>query len=423
MLDQRSLINLLHQEADIAVGCTEPVMVALAAAKAREILGILPQMVDISVSSAVWKNARRVGLPGTAEKGLAMAAAMGLLAPVEAGQRLLAYLTPDQVQQAKKFILEGTIKVRVIGDKEGLYTRALATSKQHEVIVELKGNHKNFAALWLDGQLIGRQGEHLDLQLEALLAQDSQTLLKQVLSLPTEEINFLYQGANEILAFAREVEQGMREPLSSLVSFFRRPGTEVGGLAEQARTFTGIAVAERMAGATYPVLTCAGSGNQGILAAVPLLLMSQNLGADPKKITRALAVAHFTNMYLRAYTGKLSPLCGAVTGGAGVAAAICWLLGGSHEQIINAMQIILGNLCCIICDGAKESCALKISTAAVEAVRAGFMASQGAILESGTGIVGKKLEDTMELVRKVYQGGLGEIDYYLGKVDYLLSAC
>ncbi|WP_338817829.1 hypothetical protein MTCOM_13940 [Moorella thermoacetica] len=421
MLDQQTLINLLHQEADVAIGCTEPVMVALAAAKARDMLGTLPRLVDISVSSAVWKNARRVGLPGTGEKGLAMAAAMGLLAPVEAGQRLLAALTPEQVEQAKILVREGVIKVGVVAAKEGLYARAVARSNQHEAIVELNGSHKNFSALWLDGRMAGGAGENLNLKLEALLAQDCQSLLKQVLSLSPEELYFLYQGAEDILTFAREIHQGGRNPLSAMASFFRR--TESGGesLEVLIRNLTGIAVAERMAGATYPVLTCAGSGNQGILAAVSLLLAGQELRAGPESVTRALAIAHFTNMYLKAYTGKLSPLCGAVTGGAGVAAATCWLLEGSCQQIINAMQIVLGNLCCVICDGAKESCALKISTAAVEAVRAGYMACQGINLEAGTGIVGKKLEDTMELVRKVYQGGLGEIDYYLGKVDYLLS--
>ncbi|QGP93908.1 hypothetical protein MGLY_33320 [Neomoorella glycerini] len=419
MLDQRALVNLLHQEADLAIGCTEPVMVAMAAARARQVLGVLPEQVEVVVSPAVWKNGRRVGLPGTRERGLDMAAAMGLLAPLEEGQRLLAFLEPGQITQAKKLVLEGAVKARVLLNKEGLYTGVWARAGNNEVRVEMQDNHKNFSGVWKNGKLIDKPGEQFNLSLKALLKQDYPSLLAAVLTLPGQEIDFLYQGARGIVIFAREVAEGIKVPGSSLSRFFRRAGAKTGAPAEQIRTLTGIAVAERMSGAVYPVLTSAGSGNQGILIAVPLFLVGEALETKRELLSRALAVAHYTNMYLRAYSGKLSPLCGAVTAGAGVAAAVSWLLGGSRQQMINAAQILLGNLCCVLCDGAKENCSLKISTAAVEAVQAGQMAHLGINPEAGAGIIGKSLEDTLGLIKTVLQIGMDEVDYYLGKIDYL----
>lgn len=416
MLTQTDLINLLHQDADLAVGCTEPVMVALAVAKAREILAEEPRRIKVFVSPAVWKNARCVGLPGINKRGLTVAAALGIFANAEDGQQLLARLKPEGIAKAEKLIEDGAVTVAINSEVEGVFARAKLSSNQHEAEVEIKGNHKSYTFIRLDNTELIKTEENNKNGQDVLADLKYEELLTLVLNLPEIELGFLIEGAQAIITFTKEIIKGQKKPLAALSKYFLYQAGLAKEIYDLARAMTGIAVAERMAGALYPVLTSAGSGNQGILVAVPLLLLGQKLMVGQVKIGQALAIAHFTNMYIRAFTGKLSPLCGAVSGGAGVAAASCWLLGGNKRMMVNAIQNLLGNLCCILCDGAKDSCALKISTAATEGLHAAQMAYQGINLETGAGILNSDLETTLGRLRDIIQEGLGKVDNLLSAV-------
>jgi len=414
--DREGLIRLLQQEADLAVGCTEAVMVALGAAKIKEVLGGLPQYMEISVSPAVWKSGRRVGLPGTKERGLNMAAALGLFAPLEKGQQLLGHLEPQALERAKGMVERGTIKTNVLLNKEGLYVSIWAWAGADEAKVEMEHSHTRFSKVWKNEKLIFRENrDHPDIS--SLLAWDLMELWDKVLALPVYRITFLRDKALVMWEFVRDIAGGKVEPLSPLTRFFLQEMGE--SFAEKVVPLTGMAVAERMAGAPYPVLTSAGSGNQGILISLPLLLWEKEWEESPGRLSQALALAHFTNMYLRAHFGKTSTLCGVVLSGASLAAAVCWLLGGSRRHMLHGVQMFLGNSSCLLCDGAKEACSLKVALAAHTAIIIGKMAFQGLKPEPEAGIIGDTLQETLSLMKKIMEIGMEEIDFYLAKINYL----
>jgi len=466
-----TLLAVVRREAQIAVGCTEPAMVALAAAKARDLADEPPLGIEVTVSIGVLKNAQAVGLPQTRRKGLDMAAALGAFGGrPESGLRILETLTPEEIAAAEAFVDAGKVRVACDAAAAGLLARVEVGTASHRAAVTIAGSHTNVTAATLDGRDIGRdalsdlgrgRGESVaaareaatgepgagDLPagpaasdrvpLEALTDFDFATLYAAVMSADVSEVMYLVEGAEQNYELARAALGGRcREAAPDYTRSLRQAvgGLLLGGdLVSELRLWTAAAVSARMGGTPWPVLTSGGSGNQGILVSLPVLLVARRTaggrgaaaggaGADSsagtesaadrerERLARALLLAHAVNLYLKAFCGELSAVCGTVTGGAGVAAATCWLLGGDQDQVERAVQMVIGSLYAAVCDGAKGSCALKIGEGATSGVIAGQVARNGGFIEPGEGLVGRNIDETVRLLGRLTREVINNAD-------------
>jgi len=440
------LWDVIRREAQPAVGCTEPAMVAMAAARARAVTGERPRSVRVRVSPGVFKNGWAVGLPHTRLTGLDIAAAMGALGgDPEGGLQVLGRIRPKAAGEAADMVRAQRVTVACDGKRDGLFAHVSVETERHVGEAVIEGSHTNLTRLAVDGRDLpaeasGAAGDRRP-GLESLRGLEFAELYEAALAVDLKPASYLVDGACSVEDLARrvllgeceEASPGMGRTLGRLVD----QRVMCDDLVTQVRLGTAAAVSARMGGVLWPVLTSAGSGNQGILVALPVLLTARALGLDGpaaavhrgdgrvgrrpdgrgadggERLARALVLAHAVNVYLKSFAGEISALCGSVTGGAGVAAAVCWLLGGQRDQIEGAIVNLVSGLYGMVCDGAKASCALKIATGAAEGVIAGQLARQGAVLKHGNGLVG---ESVGEVTRAL---GLG-VRLVLREVDRLL---
>ncbi len=433
-----TLLRLVRQEAQVAVGCTEPAMVALAAAAARALAGEPPVRIEVSASPGVLKNARAVGLPGTRRKGIDMAAALGAVGgDAGLGLRVLEPVTPEDAAAAAALVESGCVRVRREAEAGGLMARVEVVTAGHRAAVTISESHTNFVRTTLDGRDVapfpegGRPSDKPGgdrSSLAELTRFRFADLYEAVMMAGLDDIVYLVEGAESNYDLARAALQG--ECLEAAPDYTRSLKKAAGGqvlgpdLVSQVRLLTAAAVSARMGGTPWPVLTSGGSGNQGILVGLPVLLVARHVAAEaggaaggPERLTRALLLAHAVNLYLKAFCGELSAVCGTVTGGAGVAAATCWLLGGDRAQGERAIQMVASGLYATICDGAKGSCALKIAEGAANGVIAGQLARDGGFVEPGEGLVGKDIDETVRLLGRLTREVINGADRLMTPAD------
>ena len=440
------LLDLVQQESRSATVCTEPGAIALAVARARDLVGEDPLGAEVSTSPGVMKNCLAVGLPGTERRGPEVAAALGLVAArSDRGLEALGDLEPSQVARAHTLLDEGKVRVRLEPLRSGVYVRARVWGPNHTAEVTVDGNHTRVTSATLDGQAVIVPGDTAgtpwrtetrdkQVKLETIRQLTFRQLLDVAVSADAATIDYLRRGAQSAMSLAEcvlrgecpEAAPGLGQTLDRLSSQPSlqpssqpcprpyRDAADPFSLVARARVLVTAAVSARMGGVVWPILTSGGSGNQGILVGIPVLLVAKAVRATssmgmPGAECRALLLAHATNLLLKAYTGEISALCGAVSAGAGVAAAVSWLLGGNQTQIEGAVQTVLGNLWGMVCDGAKASCALKCAAGAVEGMTAGYMAPHDVFLRGSEGLLGVHLEDTLHtmegLAQRVLAGG------------------
>jgi len=427
--DSAKLSHLILQGAQTATACTEPGAIALAAAVAAQSLGRLPEHIEVSVSSGVFKNALGVGLPGTSRKGPAVAAALGAaVGRAEAQLGILRDIVPDKVAAAHALLDQARVSARADYSRSGVFIHVLATAGGHQAEVTIDGGHCRFTVVSLDGKrLVSGQPIAGDAQssgsfgeqgnLRALLGWPFARLVRAALAVPPDDCAYLRKGAASNLRLAETMVScgyPIDTPLGNPPLGWRLLQLDSEGvsppLSHKARSLVSAAVYARMAGVAWPVLTSAGSGNQGITLAIPIALAASAIEAAPQAQKTALVLAHATNLYIHAFVGEIAPVCGSTSAAAGVAAAVCWLLGGEIEQLEAAAQLVMGNLFGVICDGAKASCALKCATAASEGLFCGQWARTGVKLPQGVGITGASLADTLGLAQALVHDSLSSVD-------------
>lgn len=430
-----TLCSTLRAELVCALGCTEPIAVAYAAAIARSTLGAEPERLVVRCSGNIIKNVKSVTVPNSdGMRGVEAAATLGAVGgAADSALEVLESVTPDDVERARALLAApGFCAVGLAEDVPNLYIDVTAEAAGHAARVVISGHHTDVALVSLDGRTL-RGGE----------AEDGDGSAEDVS--PGERGDLSSVTVEQILDFAETVElDDVRDVLErqlSLNDAISREGlksawgAEVGrtlmearphDVATRARARAAAGSDARMNGCALPVVINCGSGNQGITCSMPVLEYAQTWGADHERLLRALVVSDLTAAHLKSYIGPLSAFCGVVCAAAGAGAAICWMGGGTREQVGETIVNTLGNVGGIVCDGAKSSCAAKIS-ASVDAATLGYeMAIEGRGFRGGEGLVQDSLEDTIRGMGYVGRVGMHDTDVeilniMIGKTD--VSRC
>jgi L-cysteine desulfidase len=418
---QTQLLSVLRAQVRPAFGCTEPVACALAVARAREALGNIDSVDSIQVvcSPGVYKNGLGVGIPGTGERGIPIAAALGaLIGRSEQGLEVLSAVTLAVVHQAKELVEQGRVDVTFDPALSGIFVQATVTRGQDSARVIISGSHTNIVYVEKNGQPI--YGEPVQETAATAVASAPESISNLSLSdlvdfietVPAAEIQFLLDGARMNWQAAEEglaksAGHGVGKTLKTMLD----QGVLGADMATKARIYTAAASDARMGGLPIAIMSSAGSGNHGIEAIIPVTVVWEELKLPEEKLARALALSHLVTVYIKEHTGKISPICGcSVAAGAGSAAACTWLLGGDAAAVGRAIQNIIASLAGVFCDGGKNGCALKLAATAAEAVLAAQLAIRGLSADQLDGIIGKTAEQTIANLGYVSTHGLGQTD-------------
>lgn len=420
---RNNLINILMEEVKPALGCTEPVAVALACAKAKELLEEEVVSNKILLSPNVYKNGMCVGIPGTDRLGLKISAAMGLLGGhSENGLQVLETLDSTQVKAAEDYMDNNPIDISPLDTEEKVYIEVILKGKNHSVKVVIRNKHDNFIYLEKDGQIILNKEEVTEAVKEEAITIDKQEnimdsitikeLVENIEKLNFEDIKFLLDGIsmNEEIA-----KVGLEGKVGIGVGYGMKKSMEEGILGDdlmnQAMMITAAASDARMAGVKMPVMSSNGSGNHGLTAILPIVAYNKKFPKTEEELAKALAISHLVTAYVKNFTGRLSAVCGCgVAASTGATAAISWLMSKDINQIEGAIENMVANLSGMICDGAKAGCALKLASAASAAVQSAIIAKQGCYVPPMNGIVGSRVEQSIKNLGKVSDKGMSTTD-------------
>ena len=386
MLDQairQQIIALVHREVVPAIGCTEPMCVALCTAKATEQLGCQPERITALLSANILKNAMGVGIPGTGMTGLPIAIALGaLIGRSEYQLEVLKDLTPESLERGKRFVDEGRIDIQLKrGITEKLYVEVIVESGQHKASAIIAGSHTHFIS---DVAEIGhpQQKAEAEIELSLRLVYDFAT------TAPLEEISFIQETRTYNMNAAREALKGnYGHNLGKTIDRPLSKGIFGNSIFCHIIARTASACDARMGGAMIPVMSNSGSGNQGICATNPVCVYAKENENTEEELIRALTLSHLTAIYIKQSLGKLSALCGCVVASIGSSCGITYLMGGDYERICYSVKNMIANLTGMICDGAKPSCSLKITSGVSTALLSALLAMEGKCVSSSEGIV------------------------------------
>ncbi len=425
-----TLKEFLAKEVKPALGCTDPGAVALAVARACKELSDRDSVasVRVTVSGSIYKNGMAVGIPGTrGARGNAMAAAMGAICgDPELGLEVLRNSTRADVEKADRWVQEGRVSIYCDPDRSGVYVLASIFTPEHKAICLITGNYSHIDKVIVDGVTVmedlsnSSKSSSLGFEYDGF-PQRFFDALKLADEMDDEDSNFLLEGIKMNMAVA----EGGYSPTSICMSCgecvqgsrFGRTLQEIADLGEKEdvafkiRSVCAAAADARMSGILLPVMSSAGSGNHGITAILPIAVLAEHLGKSSEVTAKALAISHIATSFVKRRLGRMSPVCGcSIAAGAGSAAGMAYLMGGNYEQMANAMGLLLADLAGMLCDGAKESCALKVSSASSEAYFAARWAVAGQKLGIPQGVFGLTIEETVENVAKVTLEGMKTVD-------------
>jgi L-cysteine desulfidase len=424
--------DILAMEVAPALGCTEPVAIALSAAAAASLLpdGDI-ESIAVWVDPNIYKNGLAVLIPGTdGLSGLDVAAALGAFGgDPNLHLEVLRPITEAVVARARRFTEEKPIGVDIVTDQKGLFIRTAIRTRTDEAECVIRAHHQNIVSLKLNGremaghQLLADQGSggrktDLD-EVESWLRKLSLKRLVQFLDdLDAEDLRFLEEGIQTNLRLA---EYGLKfgSGLGVGKTFERLVRQKLirSDMVVAARTLTSAASDARMAGAPLPAMSSAGSGNHGLTATLPIWAVKDYLECDRKTVLEAVGLSHLVTAYVKAHTGRLSAVCGcSIAAGAGATAGITYLLGGDLHHMAGAIMNLVEDLAGVICDGAKPGCSLKLATAAGTAVQAALFAIHGVRVQPTDGIIGFSPEQTMRNVGELSTQGMIETDRTILKI-------
>ena len=388
------IIALVHQEVVPAMGCTEPMCVALCTARATEKLGCRPERIEALLSANILKNAMGVGIPGTGMIGLPIAIALGALIGKSAYQlEVLKDLSPESLEEGKQFMAENRIAIKQKENIcEKLYVEVICSAGDKQATAIIAGSHTNFiehSPLNIDQsaaqEATGEQNGPCamdDVQLNLRLVYDFAT------TAPLDEISFIQEARTYNMNAAREALKGnYGHNLGKTIDRPLSKGIFGNSIYSHIISRTASACDARMGGAMIPVMSNSGSGNQGICATNPVCVYAKENENTEEELIRALMLSHLTAIYIKQSLGKLSALCGCVVASIGSSCGITYLMGGDYERICYSVKNMIANLTGMICDGAKPACSLKITSGISTALLSALLAIEGKCVSSSEGIV------------------------------------
>ena len=417
---RKELVVLLRNEVKAAVGCTEPVALALACAKAKEVLGEEVTENKMLVSPNIFKNGMGVGIPGSKILGLKVAACMGIIGGKSSdGLNVLEGLSAEEVKESEKYLEEHVISVEPYDAGDKIFIEVQLKGAEHEVTVKIRGRHDNFTYIAKDGEVIldkepkEEAVEVKEERKETLMDKATVAeIVHNVEGMDFEDIEFLLEGITMNRAMAKV---GLSEKLGAGVGYGMKKAIEEGELGNDLVNYsvmltTGASDA-RMSGAKLPVMSSSGSGNHGLTAILPISAYAERNNESDERTARALAISHIVTSYIKNFTGRLSPMCGCgVAAAIGCTAGLSWLMNAELSQIEGAMQNMIANLSGMICDGAKPGCACKLATASSAAVQNALLAKRGCIVPQLNGIVGRDVDESVRALGQIGDAGMSVTD-------------
>lgn len=415
------IVSLIKREVVPAVGCTEPVAVALCVAKATELLGALPEKIELFLSGNIIKNAMGVGIPGTGMIGLPIAVALGaLVGKSEYGLEVLRDVTPEAVEEGKRYIAQEKISIALeTNTPSNLHIDVRVHAGEHTARVIISGSHTNFILMEKDGVLLfekSADSESAEVSVSVDPELNMQTVYDFATTAPLDEISFILEAKRLNLAAAEYALRGMYG--HCLGSTVRQYGKSLFGDTPVAHaiTLTSAACDARMGGAMVAVMSNSGSGNQGITATMPVVAYALDINASEEQTIRALVLSHLTSIYIKQSLGRLSALCGCVVASTGATSGLVYLMGGGYVQVCDAVKNMVANLTGMICDGAKPSCSMKISSGVSTAMMSAMLAMQGFAVTSVEGIISDDVDETIHNLTSIGRDSMQATDKLVLKI-------
>ncbi len=409
-------VTILESELVPALGCTEPIALAYAAAKAKEVLGKMPDHITMRCSGNIIKNVKGVKVPNSGGmKGVEAAAVLGITGgdPSQALE-VLEHVTDREIDEAEKLLKAGFCDCVLKDDVANLYIEAYAVCKKtekSEALVVIEDEHTNITHIEKDGQVLFHKEKKEYCQEREKTPDKSLLNLEDIITFANEvQITDVEKVLGRHIKYnTRIAEEGLRNPWGAQVGrvVLEEFGEDVKWRAV-AKASAGSDA--RMSGCALPVIINSGSGNQGMTCSLPVIEFGKELKKSKEEIYRALCVSNLVALNQKKYIGSLSAYCGAVCAAAGAGAGITYLCGGTLEQIENTVVNTIADAGGIVCDGAKPSCAAKISTALQAAILSHKMAMRGLTFARGEGLVMDCPEDTIKAVGYVGRAGMKQTD-------------
>lgn len=414
-----AILALIKREVVPAMGCTEPAAVSLAVAKATELLGTMPDHIDLQLSGNIIKNAMGVGIPGTGMIGLPIAVALGaLIGKSEYGLEVLKDVDADWVEAGKKYIDKDRISIRHKEDApSNLYIEVEVTGENGaKAKAIISGSHQNFIYLSRGEEVLLDTGagesaaeNSNDVKLTAAMVYEF------AMTAPLKDILFILE-AKRLNSAAADLGMSGKYGHSLGMSLLRPGGFTGGTPLDRMMARTSAACDARMGGAQIAVMSNSGSGNQGITATMPVVTYAEEIGADEETTARALILSHLTSIYIKQSLGRLSALCGCVVASTGASSGLVYLMGGDFNQICAAIKNMVANLTGMICDGAKPSCSMKISSGVVTAAMSAMLAMNGKCVTASEGIISDDIDVTINNLTSIGREAMTETDKLVLKI-------
>lgn len=413
---KQSIIRLIHREVIPAIGCTEPIAVALACAKAAEVLGDRPERVEVYLSANILKNAMGVGIPGTGMVGLPIAIALGSLIGRSAyGLEVLKELDPEGLAAGKAMVERKCISIALKEQVDKLYIEVVSHRGDEESRVVISHAHTHFSYIARNGEVLYNEesgASHEELEADEEIALNFGLVYDFAMQMPLEEIRFILETArvNEAAAKA-SMEAGCYGHTVSQ-TFAGEFGKRFLGdsVYTHMLAMTAAACDARMDGAMIPVMSNSGSGNQGLSATLPVVSFAKDMQSSEEQLIRALMLSHLMVIYIKQSLGRLSALCGCVVAATGASCGITYLMGGTREQLTYAIKNMIGNITGMICDGAKPSCALKVSSGVSTAMLSALMAMEHKVVTPVEGIIDEDVDRSIANLTSIGSKGMEATD-------------
>lgn len=408
---QEEFISILKEELVPALGCTEPIALAYAAARGREVLGCEPERVVAKCSGNMIKNVRCVTIPGSGGMtGIETACVLGAVAgDPAAGMEVLEKVDDTGRARAKELLAKGCCEVEYLDSEIPLHFIILLSAPGHTVEVEVRHTHTNVVSITKDGGVVYEKQKELaekgcttdrsKLSLEAIRDFADEVELGRIREIYERQIRYNMDIAYEGISgnYGIGIGRMIRESYAD-------------GVVTRMKAFAAAASEARMGGCDMPVIINSGSGNQGIASSVPVIVYAREKNIPTQKLYRALVFSSLLTIYQKEFIGKLSAFCGAVSAACASAAAITYMTGGTLQQIKATIDNTLANIPGIICDGAKISCAAKIASSIDASMMAHYLAMQNKEYEAYTGILKEDAGETISCVGYIGKVGMHQTD-------------
>lgn len=423
-MNQSIFFELLNKELVVALGCTEPIAIALAAATARKYVKG-DKVIDLKVfaSGNVIKNAMSVNIPGTGSSGINLAAALGSLAKdADKNLEVLNGLTKEDIENAKSMIKDGAVSVNLAKSPKKLYIEVIVDTQESTARVIIEDNHTNISLIEVDGKIIknnsaSQMSEEYGLDLKDVNIDSIWSFINEVNVDELEIVKRSIELNKKIGIHGLENSFGLQVG-KTIISQIRK-GVMSDDLINYAMALTSAGSDARMAGCNLNVMSNSGSGNQGITATLPVVAIWEKVDYSEERLLRAVTLSHLVTIYIKSKFGRLSALCGATIAATGASCGIVYLFGGNVIDVKSSIQNMLGNVTGMLCDGAKAGCALKVSTCTNAAVQSAILATEGIAIDSTNGIIENDPEKTIDNLCRLGNQGTLEADKII--LDIMLN--